>query len=172
MYRPSRAPRLCLAALAAASLGAGGCTGADEVPTTATVPEAPRSLEGKEDGNGPIRGSETGRFPAVAGVEITPDGENVYDVALTISSPYDSPERYADGWKVETLDGRLLGEKKLLHDHADEQPFTRVLEDVKIGPEINRIVIQAHDSQNGYGGPKLTIMLRDPRAGGNREATP
>lgn len=172
MYRPLRAPLSYLAAIAVAGLGAGGCTSADEVPTPATAPEAPRSLEDKEDGNGPIRGSEDGLYPAVAGIEITPDGEHVFDVALTISSPYDSPERYADGWKVETLDGRLLGEKRLLHDHADEQPFTRVLEDVKIGPEINRIVIQAHDSQNGYGGPKLKIMLRDPRAGGNREATP
>lgn len=169
MSGPRKVPFLCLAALV---LAGPGCSGADDVPTTATAPEAPASLEEKVEAGGPLRGSKTGRFPAIAGVEITPDGQDTFDFALTISSPYDSPERYADGWKVETVDGRLLGEKRLLHDHADEQPFTRVLEDVEIGPDINKIVIQARDSVNGYGGPKLTIELRDPSAGERREVTP
>lgn len=48
-------------------------------------------------------------------------------VAATTSSPYDSPDRYADAFRVLAPDGTVLGVRELLHDHANEQPLTRSL---------------------------------------------
>ena len=47
-------------------------------------------------------------------------GERVFDVAVTISSPYDTPERYADGWRVLDRDGQRAGDA-----HADARPRQR-----------------------------------------------
>ena len=49
-----------------------------------------------------------GRYPDVVAVELRPVGDRVFDVVVTISSPYDSPERYADGWRVLDPEGNVL----------------------------------------------------------------
>ena len=64
-------------------------------------------------------------FPEIIGVQLVSSGDRVYDVVVSISSPYDSPERYADGWRVLDEEGNVLGTHTLMHDHANEQPFTR-----------------------------------------------
>ena len=63
------------------------------------------------------------RFPDVLAVDLQPRGDGSYDVAVTLSSPYDTPQRYADGWRVLDAEGNVLGTHTLLHDHAAEQPF-------------------------------------------------
>lgn len=63
------------------------------------------------------------KFPAVIDVTAEQTG-TTFSFTVTISSPYDSPRRYADGWRVKGQDGTVYGEDTLLHDHADEQPFT------------------------------------------------
>ena len=52
------------------------------------------------------------------------DGDT-WTISATLSSPYDTPERYADAWRVVGPDGTVYGERILVHDHAGEQPFTR-----------------------------------------------
>jgi len=42
------------------------------------------------------------------------------------------PPALRDGFRVYTQSGEVFGERKLLHDHRDEQPFTRDLDSVKI----------------------------------------
>ena len=66
------------------------------------------------------------RFPDVVAVKVKASGPDRFDFDVTISSPYDTPRRYADGFRVYTSDNVVLGERKLLHDHQDEQPFTRI----------------------------------------------
>lgn len=78
---------------------------------------------------------------------------------MTVSSPYDSPRRYADAFRVAGKDGRVYGERKLLHDHAGEQPFTRDLYGVIIPPDVRIVVIQARDQKNGYGGKSVEATL-------------
>ncbi len=56
-------------------------------------------------------------------------------------------------------DAVVFGERKLLHDHGDEQPFTRDLHGVKIPPGIRVVVIQARDRQYGYGGKTIEVAL-------------
>jgi hypothetical protein len=86
-------------------------------------------------------------------------GPGRFDFDVTVSSPYDTPGRYADAFRVSTAEGLVLGERKLLHDHADEQPFTRDLHGIAVPPGVKRVVVQARDSQFGYGGKTVSLLL-------------
>ncbi len=57
---------------------------------------------------------------------------------------------YADGWRVETADGTILGERPLLHPHVDEQPFTRSLAGVTIPAGLSEVVIRARTNVEGW----------------------
>jgi hypothetical protein len=96
-------------------------------------------------------------YPDVIGVELRPIGERVYDVAVTISSPYDTPQRYADGWRVLDPDGNVLGQHTLLHDHAAEQPFTRTQRGLHIPEGVSRVTVEGRDLANGFGGATITV---------------
>jgi len=98
-------------------------------------------------------------FPDVEEVAVTPAGTNLFDFAVTISSPYDTPEQYADGWRVLAPDGTVLGEHTLSHDHANEQPFTRTQAGVEIPEGIAEVIIEGRDQNNGYGGTTVSVEL-------------
>jgi hypothetical protein len=78
---------------------------------------------------------------------------------VTVSSPYDTPQRYADAFRVVAKDGTVYGERKLFHDHADEQPFTRDLHGVSIPVGTRTVVVQARDQKYGYGGNTVEVNL-------------
>jgi hypothetical protein len=99
------------------------------------------------------------RFPDVVEVKVRTTSKDVFDFDVTISSPYDTPARYADGFRVSTLAGQVLGERKLLHDHQNEQPFTRDLYDVKVPASVGVVVVQARDQKHGYGGKSVQVRL-------------
>lgn len=99
------------------------------------------------------------RFPDVLEVELRPAGERSYDVAVTISSPYDTPERYADGWRVLDADGNELGTHTLMHDHASEQPFTRVQRGLHIPAGVDEVIVEGRDQANGFGGATITVVV-------------
>jgi len=98
------------------------------------------------------------RFPDVVDVEVA-GGDRAYEFAVTVSSPYDSPSRYADGWRVVAPDGSVLGERALAHDHKDEQPFTRSLAGVEIPDGVETVTVEARDLVHGYGGGTVTVTL-------------
>ncbi len=97
-------------------------------------------------------------FPDVLAAELTPNGDG-FTVAVTISSPYDTPQRYADGWRVLTQDGELLAEHELGHDQASEQPFTRTSGPFTIPDNVTDVVIEGRDQANGYGGETVTVAV-------------
>jgi hypothetical protein len=99
------------------------------------------------------------KFPDVVSAEVRSRGANRFDFDVTVSSPYDTPQRYADAFRVSGRDGRVFGERVLLHDHADEQPFTRDLYGVQIPAGVRSVVIQARDRQFGYGGRSVEVTL-------------
>ena len=128
-------------ALALGLLAGAGCSGGGD-------PEAASATAGA-----------TGqRFPEVTEVEVTASG-GAYDFDVTISSPYDTPERYADGWRILAPDGAVIGEMTLGHDHASEQPFTRSQTGVVVPPGIRRVTVEGRDRINGYGGATRTADL-------------
>jgi hypothetical protein len=98
-------------------------------------------------------------FPDVLNVQVRAASEGVFNFDVTVSSPYDTPRRYADGFRVTTPSGEVLGERKLWHDHQGEQPFTRDLYGVKIRPGIPTVLVQARDQLNGYGGAVVRVAL-------------
>lgn len=100
------------------------------------------------------------RFPDVLAVELRPVGDRLYDVAVTLSSPYDTPQRYADGWRVLDPDDDVLGTHTLGHDHAAEQPFTRTQPGLFIPAGVDEVTVEGRDQANGFGG--LTVTLPVP----------
>lgn len=108
------------------------------------------------------KSSESQKFPDVVSVTVQARAGNHFDFDVTISSPYDTPQRYADGFRVMTTGGQMYGERKLLHDHADEQPFTRDLYGVSIPEGVRAVVVQARDQKFGYGGKSMHVVLPGP----------
>ena len=99
------------------------------------------------------------KFPDVLGVKVRAQASGKFDFDVTVSSPYDSPNRYADGFRVVGGEGRIYGERKLWHDHAGEQPFTRDLYGVTIPLGVRVVVLQARDQRYGYGGGTVEAVL-------------
>lgn len=99
------------------------------------------------------------KYPDVVSAKVQSRGADIFDFDVTVSSPYDTPQRYADGFRVAGRDGTVYGERKLWHDHAGEQPFTRDLHGVKIPRGIRAVVIQARDRKHGYGGKAVDVSL-------------
>ena len=99
-----------------------------------------------------------GLYPDVVdAVAESTDGEWRFDV--TLSSPYDTPERYADAWRIVGPDGVVFGVRELAHDHQNEQPFTRSLSGVEIPVGVTTVTIEGRDQLNGWGGATLTLDL-------------
>jgi hypothetical protein len=99
------------------------------------------------------------KFPDVIDVKIKSLGNNRFDFDVTISSPYDTPQRYCDAFKVTDTKGKLLGERVLLHDHQTEQPFTRDLHGIVIPAAVRAVKVQGRDLKFGYGGKSLQMAL-------------
>lgn len=99
------------------------------------------------------------KYPDVIGATVQPRGADVFDFDVTVSSPYDTPQRYADAFRAMGKEGKVYGERMLGHDHAGEQPFTRDLYRVPIPRGVRTVVIQARDKKYGYGGKTIEVML-------------
>jgi len=67
---------------------------------------------------------------------------------------------YADRWEILSLDGQVLATRVLAHPHVDEQPFTRSMT-VEIPLEHKSVIVRAHDSEHGYGGKEVTVVLTE-----------
>jgi len=99
------------------------------------------------------------QYPDVIAAEVRASGSDAFDFDVTLSSPYDTPQRYADAFRIMGKDGKVYGERTLLHDHATEQPFTRDLHAVKIPSVVRAVFIQGRDKRFGYGGKTVEVSL-------------
>ena len=132
-------------------------------PTTATAEDptsAPDPTATQEPADEPDAAVEE-LFPDVLAAEATETEPGVWSFSVTLSSPYDTPQRYADAWRVLAPDGTELGVRVLTHDHANEQPFTRSLSGVAIPDDVTAVTIEGRDQISGWGG--ATIDLELPR---------
>ncbi|MGI9018392.1 MAG: hypothetical protein ACR2HR_15030 [Euzebya sp.] len=101
--------------------------------------------------------SDPAQFPDILDATLEQQDEGVFSVTVTVSSPYDSPERYADAWRVLSPDRTVLGIRELTHDHAGEQPFTRSQRGIQIPADLTQVIIQGRDLANGWGGGEITV---------------
>jgi hypothetical protein len=95
----------------------------------------------------------------VIDVVVEEESVGVFMFTVTMSSPYDTPERYADGWRIVGPDGTVYGEHTLTHDHANEQPFTRTQSGVAIPAEVDEVTVEGRDLEHGYGGETVTVAV-------------
>lgn len=91
-----------------------------------------------------------------------------WTVAVTLQHADTGWDHYADGWRIVTADGKVLGHRTLYHPHVDEQPFTRNLANVMIPPEINTVYIEAHDKVHGWNPQRLEVNLQQAQGEGYR----
>lgn len=102
------------------------------------------------------------QFPDVIAATATRGIGDAFRFSATISSPYDTPDRYADAWRIVGPDGTVYGVRELLHDHASEQPFTRSLDGVAIPLNVTAVTIEARDQVNGWGGATVDVVILPP----------
>ena len=137
-----------MVAVVAATTVIAGCSAdeADWAEVTSSVP-APATVVPDEQ-----------RYPDIVDATVSPtDGGWRFDV--TVSSPYDTPERYADAWRIVGPDGTVYGIRELTHDHAAEQPFTRSLDGVSIPDDVTSVTIEGRDQRYGWGGATVDVVL-------------
>ena len=137
---------LSLVVIAAAAVAS--CGDGDEVSTSQPSATA----------TGVTTSVDEQRFPDVVDVVVTDDGDT-FRFDVTVSSPYDTPERYADAWRIVAQDGTELAVRELTHDHAGEQPFTRSLGGVVIPTDVTTVTVEGRDLLNGWGGGTQTLQL-------------
>ncbi|RNE48498.1 hypothetical protein [Corynebacterium alimapuense] len=144
------APTILLAAALLAS-----CAGSSETEQSPATAESSSSTGSADDAS---QSADSQEFPDVIDAVLSANGDE-FTVAVTISSPYDSAERYADGWRVLTTDGDVLAEHQLGHDHANEQPFTRTSSAFAIPDDVMEVIVEGRDQEYGYGGATVTVEV-------------
>ena len=150
-----------VATISALAACGSGDNGDDSLPTT-LAPAAevtdPTTADARRRRSRPTERADEQRFPDV----IDAAAEQVagtWTISATLSSPYDTPDRYADAWRVVGPDGTVYGERILTHDHAGEQPFTRSESGIEIPDDVTEVVIEGRDLEYGYGGATFTLVL-------------
>jgi hypothetical protein len=73
-----------------------------------------------------------------------------WSFSVTLSHPDTGWDHYADGWEVLALDGTRLGVRELLHPHVNEQPFTRSQSGIQIPDDMDKVLVRARDSVDGW----------------------
>ena len=144
-----------IAALLVGLLLVAGCTSWDEHDGLEEVAGASGVVSSQH-----CDGTAAADFPDVVGASLQTVGDGRVTVSATLCSAYDTPERYADAWRVLTPSGEVLGVRELLHDHAGEQPFTRSLSDAVTVPDgVTTLVIEGRDKVNGWGGATVEVAV-------------
>ena len=98
------------------------------------------------------------QFPEVLAVEARTVKNNQWRFDVTLSSTYDTPERYADAWRVLDADDKELGTRILGHDHANEQPFSRSAT-IEVPENTSTVFVEGRDQANGWSGQRFKFEL-------------
>jgi hypothetical protein len=148
--------------LIAALLVVGACGGDDTAPSSVTIVDEPAASAGDGRASGDAGDRTSGHeAPEVVDVVVTREDGGTHRFDVTVSSPYDRPEKYADAWRIVGSDGTVYGLRELTHDHGTEQPFTRFLDGVRIPAGVGTVVVEARDLVDGWSGQTLEVEVPD-----------
>jgi hypothetical protein len=147
-----------VAALLVATSILGACGAVANKPQNSAVdnPAAPTGAT-TSDPTQPTGG--TVEMPSAVDVEVVPTGDGTYRFTVTVSSPYDGPDRYADAWRIVGPDGEVYGTRELTHHHATEQPFTRSLDGVAVPDHVATVMVEVRDLVHGWSDGRLEVQL-------------
>ncbi|MEM1429579.1 MAG: hypothetical protein AAGG09_08990 [Pseudomonadota bacterium] len=92
----------------------------------------------------------------IVGAEARANGAT-WTVSVTLRHADTGWDDYADGWRIVTEGGDVVGTRELLHPHVNEQPFTRSLSGVSLpdGP----LFIESSTNVTGWSGARLPLSL-------------
>ncbi|MBD1546371.1 hypothetical protein [Roseibium aggregatum] len=88
---------------------------------------------------------------SVVKVEANRSADGTWRFDVTLHHADEGWDHYANLWRIETPDGKILAERVLAHPHVNEQPFTRSLSGVRIPDTLDQVVVRARDSVHGFG---------------------
>ena len=156
---------VCIATVLALS----GCSEPDQQPKTVQQSNQPQTITDSETTDlpnpdeAPTSESEDDtmfgdRFPEVLAVDATLIEKESWRFSVTLSSTYDSPQRYADAWRVLNDNDEELGIRILGHDHASEQPFTRS-GTIQVPADVDTVFVEGRDQENGWSGQRFESKL-------------
>jgi len=86
--------------------------------------------------------------------------DDTYHFSVTIKHADTGWDHYADGWRVETDAGDVLGTRVLAHPHETEQPFTRSLSGVELPEGMMTVQIRAKCSVDGWSKDTVEFRLK------------
>ena len=89
-------------------------------------------------------------------------GPRGWTVSVTLRHGDTGWDDYADGWRVLSDDGQVLGTRELLHPHVDEQPFTRTLSGLDL-PEGRHVWVESSTNATGWSGDRLRLPVSPSR---------
>lgn len=95
----------------------------------------------------------------VVAAERHPGTEDMFDFRVTILSNDTGPDYHADAFEIVAPDGRVLGRRDLPQPSTNEQPFTQVLENLRVPVGIERVTVRARHKPRGYDGQSVSIQL-------------
>ncbi|WP_404933095.1 hypothetical protein [Nitratireductor sp. L15S-10] len=95
----------------------------------------------------------------VVNVNVLAESAGTYSFEVTVVHSDEGWEHYADRWDVLDDAGNILGSRKLLHPHVDEQPFTRSLSGIALPGGLTHVTVRAHDAVHGYGGKEMKVSI-------------
>ncbi len=96
--------------------------------------------------------------PEVQNISVEKMG-SFWSINVTIEHADTGWDHFADGWEVLDADGNVLGYRKLLHPHVEEQPFTRSISNLILPDGTREIFIRTHCSVDGWTGTPVSFEL-------------
>lgn len=82
-----------------------------------------------------------------------------WSFSVTLTHEEAGWDDYADGWRVESDAGEVLGTRVLAHPHVNEQPFTRSLSGVDVPDGTTTVWIRAKTLADGWGQDRFQLDL-------------
>jgi len=132
-----------------------GSTDIEEVTAPTETPESTPEEKPVTEVAAPVYGDQ---FPEVLKVKAKSLSNQRWQFNVTLSSPYDSRQRYADAWRVLDDQGNELGIRILGHHHASEQPFTRS-HVIELPENTTAVFVEGRDQSNGWSGQRFEFEL-------------
>ncbi|SNR38270.1 hypothetical protein [Puniceibacterium sediminis] len=96
-----------------------------------------------------LASSAWGEPPDIVSVKADKVGMG-WRIAVTLRHPDSGWDHYADSWRVENAEGKIIATRELMHPHVDEQPFKRSLSAVMVPDGVRELFIRAHCSTGGW----------------------